>query len=132
MNQTALLEFKSSAFPAEIGEDEHTNVGIVGEALARWLAEQLRVSGVDVGEVIAEDFGWCIPIESKSHALFVACASAEEESGRWRVFAFAEGGLMERLLRRDQRNQVLTSLLAKLKAILQASDLIQDLIEAES
>ena len=92
MRQSALLEFESSAFAIEQGEDEHTNPGIFGKALAQWLSEQLRATGIPVGEIIAEDFGWCVPVESKPHRLYVACASAEEEPNHWRVFAFAQRG----------------------------------------
>jgi hypothetical protein len=42
MKQTPLLEFESSAFPVIPGEDDETNPGIYGKALAQWLAEQLR------------------------------------------------------------------------------------------
>jgi len=50
MKQSALLEFESSAFAVIPGEDEHTNPGVYGKALAQWLAEQLRTRGVSAGE----------------------------------------------------------------------------------
>jgi hypothetical protein len=78
MRQTPLLEFESSAFPVIPGEDEETNPRIYGKALARWLAEQLRAAGFCPGEVIAEDFGWCVPVNSEPHSLHVACASTGE------------------------------------------------------
>src|SRR2546427_3929078 len=94
MKQTPLLEFESSAFAVIPGEDRETNPGIYGKALAQWLAERLRAAGFAPGPVIAEDFGWCVPVQSKPHSLYVACASRGEKSGQWRVFGFAEGGLM--------------------------------------
>jgi hypothetical protein len=87
MRQTPLLEFESSAFPVIPGEDEEINPGIYGKALAQWLAEQLRAAGYSPGEVIAEDFGWCVPVKSEPHSLYVACASTEERPNHWRVFA---------------------------------------------
>ena len=65
MKQSPLLTFESSAFAVTPGEDEETNPGIFGKALAQWLAEQLRVAGFATGAVMAEDFGWCVPVESK-------------------------------------------------------------------
>ena len=62
MKQSALLEFESTSFAIEPGEDELTNPGVFGKALATWLAEQLRTAGSLTGEVNAEDFGWCIPV----------------------------------------------------------------------
>ena len=49
MTQSPLLEFESSAFLVAPGEDEETNPGIYGKALAQWLAEQLRAAGFSVG-----------------------------------------------------------------------------------
>jgi hypothetical protein len=129
MKQSALLEFRSSAFAVEAGEDKQTNPGIFGKALAQWVAEQLRAMGFSPGEVIAEDFGWCVPIESKPHNLYVACASAEEQPNHWRVFAFAEGGLMARLLGRDQSAQSVASLFTNLKELLQSAPHVQELHE---
>ncbi|MGZ5272384.1 MAG: hypothetical protein ACXWC6_17365, partial [Ramlibacter sp.] len=75
MKQSPLLEFKSDAFTVAPGEDEATNPGVFGKSLAEWLSGELRAGGLAAGEVIAEDFGWCVPIESKPHALYVACAN---------------------------------------------------------
>ena len=60
MRQSPLLEFESSAFEVAPGEDEETNPGIFGKALAAWLAEQLSSAGYTTREIIAEDFGWAI------------------------------------------------------------------------
>jgi hypothetical protein len=103
MRQTPLLEFESAAFEVIPGEDEETNPGIYGKALAQWLVEQLRAAGFSPGEVIAEDFGWCVPVKSEPHSLYVACASTGERLNQWRVFAFAEGGVMARLLGQERR-----------------------------
>lgn len=132
MRQSALLEFVSSVFATEAGEDDHTNPGVFGKALAEWLAEQLRARGLGIGEVFAEDFGWCIPVESKPHRLYVACASAEEGPHHWRVFAFAEGGLVAQLLGKDQSIRSVALLFAALKEVLQRTPHVQGLREEEA
>jgi hypothetical protein len=75
------------------GEDEETNPGIYGRALAFWFASQLQVAQDDV---IAE-FGWCVPLKSSPHRLYVACSSEDDRKDRWRIFVFVEGGLFARL-----------------------------------
>ncbi|WP_164963284.1 hypothetical protein [Rubrivivax sp. JA1026] len=132
MRQSALLEFVSSAFATEAGEDDHTNPGVFGKALAEWLAEQLRARGLGIGEVIAEDFGWCIPVESTPHRLYVACASGEEGPHHWRVFAFAEGGLVARLFGKDQSTRSVALLFAALKEVLQRTPHVRGLREEEA
>jgi hypothetical protein len=107
--QSPLLEFDSSAFAIIPGEDEETNPEIYGKALALWLAEQLRATGVPAGDVFAEDFGWCVPIDAKPHALHVVCASmgdanAGEQQNHWGVFAFAEGGPRDSRGRTSERS----------------------------
>jgi hypothetical protein len=129
MKQSPLLEFESSAFAVIPGEDKDTNPGIYGKALAQWLAEQLRGAGFAPGPVIAEDFGWCVPVESEPHSLYVAWASTGEQSGQWRVFAFAEGGLMARLLGKDKSAESLTALFTALRQCLQSAPIIHRLRE---
>jgi|SRR5437899_2021388 len=129
MKQTPLLEFESSAFAVIPGEDRETNPGIYGKALAQWLAERLRAAGFAPGPVIAEDFGWCVPVQSKPHSLYVACASRGEKSGQWRVFGFAEGGLMARLLGKDRSAESLAVLFTALRQCLQSAPIIHGLRE---
>ena len=129
MKQTPLLEFSSSGFAIFPGEDEETNPGIYGKALAQWVAEQLEPAGFRPHPVIAEDFGWCVPIESEPHSLYVACANVDELPDRWRVFAFAEGGIMARLSGRDRSAESLASLYAALKRCLESAPMIHDLSE---
>ena len=129
MKQSPLLEFESSAFPVIPGEDEETNPGIYGKALAQWLAEHLRAAGFPAGNVIAEDFGWCVPVESQPHSLYVACASTGEKADQWRVFAFAEGGAMARLLGKDRSAESLASLFAAVRRCLESAPTVRGLRE---
>ena len=129
MKQTPLLVFESSAFAVIPGEDEETNPGIYGKALAQWLAEQLRAVGLPAGEVIAEDFGWCVPVESKPHSLYVACASTGEKPDHWRLFAFAEGGVMARLMGMDKSAESLASLFAAVRRCLESAPSVRGLRE---
>lgn len=131
MKQSPLLEFESSAFPVMPGEDEETNPGIFGKALAHWLATQLRTARVPAGDVIAEDFGWCVPVESKPHSLYVACASGEV-SDQWRVFVFAEGGVVARLLGKDKSAESVASLFAAVRRCLESEPRVHGLREEAS
>jgi hypothetical protein len=127
MNQSPLLVFESSAFAIVPGEDEETNPGIYGNALAHWLADQLSTSGVPAGTVFGEDFGWCVPIESKPHALYVVCESAGPD--HWQVFVFAEGGLLARLLGKDRRAESVSALFSAVRRCLESSPAVRGLRE---
>ena len=128
MPQSSLLSFKTSAFPALPGEDEQTNPGIYGKALAEWLGGRLRAGGFSTGDVFAEDFGWCVPIESLPHPVYVACASGDVADA-WQVFCFVEPGLVTRLLGRDDGSASLKRVFDTLRASLSAATEIGDLRE---
>jgi hypothetical protein len=129
MRQTALLEFESSAFAILPGEDEQTNPEIYGKALAHGMVDQLAARGYSVGQLIAEDFGWCVPLESKSPRLYVACASVDGTPNHWRVLAFAEGATWGRLFGKDTGADALAALFAAVKQALQSNPAIHGLRE---
>jgi hypothetical protein len=129
MKQSPLLVFQSAAFPVIPGEDEQTNPGVVGRSLALWLAEQLRVAGFSAGEIIAEDFGWCIPVDATSHSLYVACAGAGEKPDQWRVFAFAESRVIDRLRGEGRSAESLAALFAAVRRCIEAAPSVRDLRE---
>jgi hypothetical protein len=127
MKQSPLLIFECADFVATPGEDRETNPGLFGKSLARWLAEQLHAAGFPAGAVFAEDFGWCIPVGSKPHALYVVCAGNGD--AQWRVFAFAEGRLIARLLGRDRSAALLAEVFAAVRRCLESAPSVRGLRE---
>ena len=96
------------------------------------MAEQLAARGFSVGDVIAEDFGWCVPLQAKSPRLYVVCANADGTLNRWRVFAFAESGVLARLFGKDTSTNALAALFAALKHTLQSSPVVQVLRDGKA
>ena len=129
--QSALLHFESSAFAIDPAEAEATNPGIFGRSLAEWVGDRLRERGLPAEAVIAEDFGWCVPVRLTPHAVYVACASEEETPGawRWQLFVFAEGGLLTRLFGADTRPDAVRRVFTATRQALEASPDIQNLTE---
>ena len=128
MKKSPILVFESSAFAPLPGEDEATNAGVFGKALAQWLADRIRLAGVAVGEVIAEDFGWVIPVDCDPYSLNVACSSGETPNA-WTVFAFAEGGIISRLLGTDKSSDALESLYFSVRRFLEEESSLHGLRE---
>jgi hypothetical protein len=128
MKQSPMLIFDSGAFPPEPGEDEAANPGIFGKKLAEWIRERLPAAGFAPGEVIAEDFGWLVPIESKPHALYVVCLSTDDTATEWRVSVFAEGGLIARLMGKgDRRQETVDAVYAAVRGIVEREPSARDL-----
>jgi hypothetical protein len=112
-----VLMFQSSRFEIVADEDKLTNPGIYGLRLAEWMAHELPSHGFHtLGEVIPEDFAWCVPVEAEDCELYVACTSAEEG---WQAYVFADCGLMERLAGRDPRAAVVAELYTAVRSILE-------------
>jgi hypothetical protein len=88
----------------------------------------LRALGFTAGDVIAEDFGWCVPVESLPQPVYVACASGSAIDA-WQVFCFAEPGLRARLLGRADGQAALQTVFDALHASLAAAVGIRELRE---
>ena len=119
-------------FEPETGEDEATNPGIFGKELAVWLKTNLEAMDVATGDVIPEDFGWLVPIDTSPHSTFVVCANDEESTGVWRLFVFAEGGMLARLLGKDERKRSVSELHQNILDILNGEGGISDIEELDT
>lgn len=112
-----VLMFQSSRFEIAQDEDKLTNPGIFGRSLAEWMANELPTHGYRaLGEVIPEDFAWCVPVEAPDCELYVACTNAEEG---WQAYVFADCGLMERLAGHDGRATAVAGLYSAVRSILE-------------
>lgn len=127
--KSPMLVFDCAAFAIVPGEDEETNEGIYGKSLAEWLAGKLRSAGISVGDVIAEDFGWCLRMDSEPHSLFVACSGNADEPDRWRVFVFAEGGLFARLTGADTRAESVATLFTAVRQCIESAPAVHGITE---
>lgn len=112
-----VLMFQSSGFEILRDEDKLTNPGIFGRSLAEWMANELPTYGYRaLGEVIPEDFAWCVPVEAADCELYVACTNADDG---WQAYVFADCGLMERLAGRDPRASAVAELYSAVRSILE-------------
>ena len=108
------VTFSSEFLKPTPGEDEQTNPGRFGEALAEWLAERLVERGGSVEGVIPEDFGWVVMVSRKPFMLWLGCGNTEGCTTEWSVFPVAEPSLMQRLFRRVDPTYELEKLKAHL------------------
>lgn len=128
MSQSPLLRFASNAFLDLPDVDPETDPSIFGQTLATWLAQRLQAQGYVTGEAIAEDFGWCVPLARKPQRLWLACSGGAGDPAQWRVFVFAEGGLLRRLFGPDAAH-ALDAAFAAVKRALESATEVADLRE---
>jgi len=127
MKQTMMLAFESSVFPHTPDEDGTMYPGIFGRALAYWVADRLRAAGVAAQKVFAEDFGWCVHVTAESQALYVVCVSSPDGPNQWKVFAYAEDGVLSKMIGRDKTTKRLLNLFQTLKECLEAEPVVENL-----
>ena len=126
------IEFTSTMFKPIPGEEDETNPGIIGKALAEWLSSQLKISGTPPEEVIPEDWGWLVVAHRKPFFLWIGCANIEEEHNRWRCFVVAEPNIIQRLFQRIQTKPHEQALHQRVMNILRAEKQISEIKELNS
>jgi hypothetical protein len=100
MSTNPQVTFQTDFFKPIAGEEEETNSGHCGKALAQWLAEGLKKRGVAVAGIVPEDFGWAVVVSRKPFMLWLGCGNTESSSNEWSVFPVAELSTIQRLFRR--------------------------------
>jgi len=107
MSSAPQVTFTSDFFKPIAGEEEETNPGCLGKALAQWLAAKLKERGLSVEEVIPEDFGWVVMVSRKPITLWVGCGNKDGSTTEWTVFPVAEVSALQRLFKRgDQAAEI--------------------------
>ena len=94
------VEFRSSAFPPEPGEDTQVNPGRWGRLLAEYLRSELTRRGLPGGPPFAEDWGWAVPLDNVAFPLWVGCGNYEEYPDGFLCFIEPRKPYVRRLLTR--------------------------------
>lgn len=113
----AQVTFETEFFRPVAGEEEKTNPGRLGQALALWLQEQLGARGVTVEEVIPEDFGWVVMVSRNPFMLWLGCGNTDDSTTEWSIFPVAEVPLFQRIFKRPNTEAAQAGLWQQVKAI---------------
>jgi hypothetical protein len=69
------VEFRSDEFPPYDGEEDQTNPGCCGKRVLEFLSLGLNDKGFEPLELIAEDWGWMLPIKNDGFSLWIGCGN---------------------------------------------------------
>ncbi len=100
MSTNPQVTFQTDFFKPLRDEEEETNPGRYGKALAQWLVEELKGRGVAAEGVIPEDFGWVVMVSRKPIMLWLGCGNTDDSTTEWNVFLVAELSTVQRLFKR--------------------------------
>ena len=112
------VEFRSDRFPAYDGEEQQINPGRWGKRLAKFLRDNLRKEGFQTEELIAEDWGWMLPIANDQFRLWIGSGNYEEYPDGFLCFIEPHTPFVRKLLRKIDTPERVTSLQRAIDKIL--------------
>ena len=121
------LEFVSTAFPPEPGEDEEVNPGRYGKRLAEFLSGELSRQGYAVLRIYPEDWGWRIDLENGDFPLWLGCGNYQQYENGFLCFIEPSRPLVRRLLKKIPTTDTVERLAEALQMILARSGKAQQM-----
>ena len=80
------VEIKTTAFPALPDESELINPGRFGKRLAEHLSRELEAQGYDAQDLVAEDWGWMLPLANAEFPLWLGIGNVDDSMDQMLVF----------------------------------------------
>ena len=125
------VEFRSSKFPPYDGEEEDINPGLWGKRLAEYFVDQLADHGFEAEEIIAEDWGWYVPIANDGFRLALCCGHQYGDDDQFLVFTDPREPVIRKFLRKVDATEELTRLTDAVRQILTEDPEISDVLWSE-
>jgi hypothetical protein len=120
------VEFQSDKFPAYESEQGDINPGRYGKRVAEFLSAGLKVHGFEPEELIAEDWGWIVPIKNDDFKLRIGCGNLDERPGGFLCFIDPHEPVIRRLFKKVDTRARVEALQAAMDAVLAESVGIRD------
>lgn len=125
------VEFRSSKFPPYEGEDEEINPGLWGKRLAEYFLSELPKHGVKPEGVIAEDWGYFLPIESQGAAHALCCGHQYGGNDEFLCFTDPQQPVTRRMFKKIDTTQELQRLVNAVDQVPQDDPDISDIVWRE-
>jgi len=125
------VEFRSAKFPPYEGEEERVNPGLWGKRLAEYLVQRLAEWGIKTGEMIAEDWGWYVPVENEGFRLALCCGHQDGDDDEFLVFTDPSAPIIKKLFKKIDATAELARLTEVLQEILSSDAEITDVVWKE-
>jgi hypothetical protein len=121
------VTFRSKKFPPYDGEEEQINPGLWGKRLAEYLVDKLKPHGIETEEIIAEDWGWYIPIKNEGFRLAICCGHQNGDDDEFLCFTDPATPIVRKLFKKIDVTQELTRMVTAMEKILSSDPEITDL-----
>ncbi len=125
------VEFRSSKFPAYEGEEEQINPGLWGKRLAEYLVQKLGEKGITTGEMVAEDWGYYVPVHNEGFRLALCCGHQNGDDDQFLCFTDPSTPIVKKLFKKIDATTQLARLTEALQQILASDPEIRDVVWTE-
>ena len=125
------VEFRSFRFPPYEGEEKQINPGLWGKRLAEYLAQKLAERGIKTGEMVAEDWGWYLPVPNDGFPLALCCGHQDGDADQFLCFTEPSTPVVKRLFKRVDATPQLTRLTEALQQILACDPEVREVVWSE-
>jgi len=131
MSMKTQVEFKSSKFPPYEGEEEEINPGLWGKRLAEYLVQKLADLGVETEDIVAEDWGYYVPVRNEGFELALCCGHQNGDEDEFLCFTEPSKPIVKKLFRKVDATAQLLSLTEALEKILSSDPDIREIVWTE-
>jgi len=121
------VAFRSRNFPPYDGEEEQINPGLWGKRLAEYLVDKLKPHGIETEEVIAEDWGWYIPIKNEGFRLAICCGHQNGDDDEFLCFTDPATPIVRKLFKKIDATRELTRVVTAMGKILSSDPEITEI-----
>lgn len=126
------VEFRSSKFPPYEGEEDQINPGLWGKRLAEYLVQKLAERGIETEEMIAEDWGWYVPVRNEAFRIALCCGHQNGDDDQFLCFTDPSTPVVRKFLKKIDATPQLKRLTSELQQILAADPDIREVVWTES
>lgn len=125
------VEFRSHKFPPYVGEQEQINPGLWGRRLAEYLVTKLQERGIETEAMVAEDWGWYIPVRNAEFRLALCCGHQDGADDEFLCFTEPSQPVVKRWFKKIDATAQLTRLTEALQQILASDPEIREIVWTE-
>ncbi|WP_372683397.1 hypothetical protein [Desulfosarcina sp.] len=112
------VAFRSKNFPPYDGEEEQINPGLWGKRLAEYLGDKLKTHGIETEAIIAEDWGWYIPVKNEGFRLAICCGHQDGDEDEFLCFTDPATPIIRKFFKKIDATPEITRIVTALEKIL--------------